>query len=170
MPLRGTRIHRECAAIFQNVGRIWHPVRNAEDALTGEIRLMIVSSLVSPIIDEALRFFHQRHPSIVVRIEVMNSRGIVGHLTKDEPGLGICLMTKPALYFESHGRFREEFGMFCGAEHPFFNRDRVAVRDLQHKSFVAFTCAEEGLSPEPMMLLREGVNLGGRIAGTNPNL
>ena len=170
MTLRGTRIHRECAAIFQGVERIGYLTRGPDDSLVGELSLMIVSNLVSPMIDEALRLFHQRHPSVVYRIEVLNSQTIVGRLRKGHPGFGICLMTKPAAGLECHSLFREEFGIFCGAEHPFFNRETVALRDLQDESFIAFTCAEEGLGLEPMVLLREAANLGGRIAGTSPNL
>ena len=60
-----------------------------------ELRVMTVSNLISPLLDEAFRLFHQRHPDVLLRVEVRNSHDIVATLREQAQGLGICLLTEP---------------------------------------------------------------------------
>lgn len=170
LTLRGEKIYQECAEIFQAVDRIGILAEDSNDEEFGELRLFIISQLHSPLIDEALRLYHQRYPSITWRIEVQNSAETVRRITQEKSGVGICLLTKPMLGLECRHLFREEFGIFCGAEHPLFGQDDSTTRDLMREPFVAFTCATEGMGLEPMVMLREGLGLGSRISGSSHDL
>ncbi|MGO4852081.1 LysR family transcriptional regulator [Phaeovulum sp. W22_SRMD_FR3] len=170
LTLRGERIYQECAEIFRCVDRIAVLTEDRNDEDYGEVRLQIVSNLASPLIDEALRLYHQRNPSITWRIEVQNSQETVRRIGQEKTGIGICLLTKPILNLDCKLLFREEFSVFCGAEHPFFGRTEVSLRELQQEPFVSFSCATEGMGLEPMVVLREGAGLGNRISGASPNL
>ncbi|HEY0212027.1 MAG TPA: LysR family transcriptional regulator [Paenirhodobacter sp.] len=170
LTLRGEKIYQECAEIFRAVDRIGTLSADRNDEEFGELRLFIISQLHSPLIDEALRLYHQRHPSIRWRIEVQNSAETARRITQDKAGIGICLLTKPLLNLECRPLFREEFGIFCGAEHPLYGREAVSNRDLIQEPFVAFTCATEGMGLEPMVMLREGLGLGNRISGSSHDL
>jgi DNA-binding transcriptional LysR family regulator len=170
LTLRGEKIYQECAEMFRSVDRIAVLSEERNDEEFGELTLSIISGMYSPLVDEALRLYHQRHPSITFRIEVQNSAETVRRLTQEKSGLGICLLTKPIIGLECLQLFREEFSIFCGAEHPLFGRRDVDLRDLQQESVIAFTCASEGLGLEPMIMLREGLGLGNRISGSSHNL
>ncbi len=170
LTLYGEKIFRECDEILRSVSRISALTRDAEDGLSGHIHLQIVSHMQSELVDEAIRLFHQRHPSIRWRIEVANSQTIVRSVAQEQAALGICLLSKPLVNLECRKLFREEFSVFCGAEHPLFGQEEVSVRQLQQEPFVTFTCATEELGLEPMIALREGVGLGKRASASSPNL
>lgn len=170
LTLRGERIYQECTEIFRCVDRIAVLTEDRNDEDYGELRLQIISNLCSPLVDEALRLYHQRNPSITWRIEVQNSQDTLRRITQEKTGIGICLLTKPIINLDCKLLFREEFVVFCGAEHRLFGQADVTARDLQQEPFVAFTCATEGMGLEPMVMLRDGVGLGNRISGSSHNL
>lgn len=167
---RGDKIFQECRDIFNSAARISMLVRDATEEDRGEVRFQVISSLVSPMLDELLRLYHQRHPSVMFQCEVENSQIIVRNIQQGHLGLGFCLLARPVVNLTSIRLFREEFRVFCGAEHPFFGQESVSVRDLQRESFISFSCAAEGMGLEPMVVLRESTRLGNRINGISPNL
>ncbi|KFI25736.1 LysR family transcriptional regulator [Paenirhodobacter enshiensis] len=170
LTLRGEKIYQECAEILRAVDRIGVLSEDGNDEDFGELRLSVISHLHSPLLDEALRLYHQRHPSITWRIEVQNSAETVRRIGAEKAGLGICLLTKPLINLTCRHLFREEFGIFCGAEHPLYGRTEVSAHELQQEPFVAFSCATEGMGLEPMIMLREGLGLGSRISGSSHDL
>lgn len=166
---RGDKIFQECRDIFHSAERISLLVRDAEAEERGQVRYQIISNLVSPLIDEAMRLFHQRHPSVIFQSEVQNSQSIVRLIQQGRATLGFCLLATPLVNLPSVRLFREEFRVFCGAEHPLFGKDTVELRDLRHEPFISFACATEGMGLEPMSVLREGTRLGNRINGMSTN-
>lgn len=135
-----------------------------------ELRVMIVSNLISPLIDEAFRLFHQRHPHTLLRIEVRNSHEIVAAMREQSPGLGICLLADPVPELDCRFLFEDEWSVFCGVEHPFFGREEVTLEELRHEPFVAFSCAREGAGLEPMGPLSIRLGLGRSTSGTSANV
>ena len=167
---RGDKIFQECRDIFHSAERISLLVRDAEEDERGQVRYQIISNLVSPMLDELLRLYHQRHPSVTFQSEVKNSQAIVRNIQQGKVKLGFCLLTKPLVNLPSLRLFREEFTVFCGSEHPLFGQESVELRDLQRESFISFACATEGMGLEPMSVLREGTRLGDRIIGLSTNI
>lgn len=170
LTLAGDKVYAECRAMFTGAGRIRRLVEDALDDDRGEVRLQIISNLVSPMIDELIRLYHQRHPSVRFQMDVQNSHEIVRNILKGNVGLGICLLNRPVLNLASIRLFREEFSLFCGCEHRLFGREEVTLLELQQEPFISFTCATEGMGLEPMSVLRASADLGSRVTGTSSNL
>ncbi|MDO5641282.1 MAG: LysR family transcriptional regulator [Paracoccus sp. (in: a-proteobacteria)] len=170
LTLRGERIYQECAEILRGVDRIASMSADPHDEEFGSLSVSIISRLRSALIDEAIRLFHQRYPSTDIRIEVRNSLETVRQITHDKQGIGICLLTKPLPGVVCRHLFREDFAVFCGAEHPLFGRQKVSPRELAQEPFVAFSCASEGMGLEPMAILRDGLGMGRRISGSSHDL
>lgn len=135
-----------------------------------ELRVMIVSNLISPLLDEAFRLFHQRHPEVLLQVDVRNSHDILAHLRERTQGVGICLLTQPVPELDCRFLFRDEWSVFCGVEHPFFGRDEVALDELRQEPFVAFACARDGAGLEPMAPLSLRLGLGRTTSGTSSNV
>lgn len=135
-----------------------------------ELRVMIVSNLISPLLDEAFRLFHQRHPGTLLRIEVRNSHDIVATLREQAQGLGICLLTEPVPELDCRFLFQDEWSVFCGVEHPFFGREEVMLDELRQEPFVAFACARDGAGLEPMGPLSIRLGLGRSTSGTSSHV
>ncbi len=134
------------------------------------MRIQIISNLESPLINEALRLYHQRFPSVTWVMEVQNSQDTVKRIQTEKCGIGLCLLSRPVFSLNCQLLFREEFSVYCGAEHPLFGRKEVEKRELRQESFVSFTCATEGMGLEPMAVLSQSLGLGERISGQSPNL
>src|SRR5690606_28147075 len=107
LTLVGERIFRECSEIFRAVERITELAPEQSDELFGEIHLSIISHLRSRLIDEAIRVFHQRYPSIIWRIEMQNSADTVRKISSEKTGIGVCLLTKPIVNLTCKHLFRE---------------------------------------------------------------
>ncbi len=167
---RGQRIYEECNEIFRSVERIGQLTQEKTIEEFGEVRLQIISNLESPLVNEALRLYHQRYPSVTWVIEVQNSQDTIRRVQTEKCGIGLCLLSRPVFSLNCQLLFREEFSVYCGAEHPFFGRKEVERRELRQESFVSFTCATEGSGLEPMSVLSESLGLGERISGQSPNL
>jgi len=167
---RGDKIFQECREIFHSAERINLLVRDAEEEERGQVRYQIISNLMSPMMDELLRLYHQRYPSVAFQSEVQNSQAIVRSIQQGRGTIGFCLLAAPLVNLPSIRLFREEFCVFCGAEHPLFGQESVALRDLQREPFISFACATEGMGLEPMSVLREGTRLGNRINGLSTNI
>lgn len=135
-----------------------------------ELRVMIVSNLVSPLLDEAFRLFYQRHPDTLLRVEVRSSHDIVASLREQPHGLGICLLTETLPDLECRFLFQDEWSVFCGVEHPFFGREEVTLEELRGEPFVAFACARDGTGLEPMGPLSIQLGLGRSTSGTSAHV
>lgn len=131
-----------------------------------ELRVMVVSNLISRLLDEAFRLFHQRHPEVLLRVDVRNSHDIVAILREQAQGVGICLLTEPVPELDCRFLFQDEWSVFCGVEHPFFGREEVTLEELRQEPFVAFACARDGAGLEPMGPLSIRLGLGRSTSGT----
>ncbi|WP_283643384.1 LysR family transcriptional regulator [Marinovum algicola] len=167
---RGDRIYQECRDIFQSAERISSLVNDIDEQERGQVRYQIISDLVSPLLDELMRLYHQRYPSVAFQSEVRNSQAIVRAIQQDKATIGFCLLVDPLVNLPSIRLFRREFGLFCGQTHPLFGASSVPLEELQREPLISFACATDGPDLEPVSILREGLHLSNRINGLSTNL
>lgn len=170
LTLRGEKVYQECREMFHGADRIVQLARDPLEEERGEVHYQVISNLAAPLIDELLRLFHQRHPSVKLHVEAKNSHEIVRNISKGNINIGFCLLSRPVLNLDSIRLFREEFQLFCGAEHPLFGRESISERELRQEPFISFTCASEGMGLEPMAVLQASANIGNRVTGMSSNL
>jgi DNA-binding transcriptional LysR family regulator len=167
---RGEALRQECLGIHRHVERIAERLAAEEDDLTGLVRIMVITEIVLPALDEALGLMHRRHPSVTLSLDVASSQEIARAVSQRSVPFGFCLLPKPLVGLECRLLMREEFGLFCGRVHPLFGRRDVTLEALRAEPFVAFGCGQEGGALEPMVALRDGAGLGARTAGVSPHL
>lgn len=167
---RGQKVYEECGEIFRAVERIGHLTQERTVEEFGEVRIQIISNLESLLVNETLRLYHQRYPSVTWVMEVQNSQDTIKRIQTEKAGIGLCLLSRPVFSLNCELLFREEFSVYCGGEHPLFGRKEVEKRELRQESFVSFTCATGGMGLEPMSVLSQSLGLGERISGQSPNL
>ena len=135
-----------------------------------ELRVMVVSNLISPLLDEAIRLFHQRHPETLLRVDVRNSHDIVASLREQAHGVGICLLSDPVPELDCRFLFRDEWSVFCGVEHPLFGREEITLEELRTEPFVAFACARGAAGLQPMGPLSIRLGLGQSTSGISAHV
>ncbi|MBR0779977.1 LysR family transcriptional regulator [Bradyrhizobium iriomotense] len=170
LTVQGEALRQECAEIFLRVERIGERLSTKEDDLTGQVRILTVTNLAVPQLDQALRQMRRRHPSITMRIDVANSQDIVRAIAQKQAPFGFCLLSKPLAGLDCKFVLREKFGIYCGASHPLYGRTDVSLEELRQEAFVAFTCGQHGGALEPMIALRDGAGLGTWTVGESPHL
>ncbi len=166
----GEMLRQECTEILRRVERIGEKLSVDEDDLTGQVRILTVTHLNIPELDQALRRMRSRHPSVSVRIDVAHSQDIVRAVAQKQTPFGFCLLPKALATLDCRFLMREEFGIFCGRSHPMHGRTDVNLDELRREAFVAFTCSQEGGALEPMVALRDGAGLGSWTVGSSPHL
>ena len=162
----GEAVHAEVAAMQRAAETVARLAGRGGDELT----IRMVSNVTSPLIDEAFRLFHQRHPDIALRVEVMRSHAIISQLRETGRGVGICLLGHPLDDLDCLLFREEEWSLFCGVEHPFFGRDTVTPDELRDEPFVSFACAAEGPGLESMGPLSRRFGLGERVSGISAHV
>ncbi|MET3597911.1 DNA-binding transcriptional LysR family regulator [Mesorhizobium shonense] len=171
LTLRGEKIYQECSEMFRCVDRIGVLSQDKSDDEFGELKLSMVTRVQFPLVDEALRLYHQRYPSVTWHIDIRTSLDIVRQISMQKAGIGICLLIREMPTLRCRHLYREDFGVFCGAEHPLFGVQEVNVHRLQQEPFIALDSPNDAASGfEPMIFLREGLGLGRRVSGWSHEL
>ncbi len=174
---RGQREFELTAAgqvLFSEVEKMFEASLRAEEklkalysGLVGTVKVQLVTGARSDVLDEILRLMHQRHPSVVLDIQIASSHTILHNVASGIVPFGICLMQRPLSRLTCHLLLRARYGVFCGAEHALFGRTEVSLSELRDMPFIAFSCDAEGRAPEPMIALRDSTGLGRNISGTS---
>jgi len=174
---RGQRAFELTAAgqvLFAEVEKMFDASLRAEEKLkalhsdlVGSVQVQVVTGARSDLFDEVLRLMHQRHPSVMLEIQIASSHTIQHNVLSGIVPFGVCLMMRPMPRLGCDLLLRARYGVFCGAEHPLFGRRDVSLNELRETPAISFSCDAEGRAPEPMIALRDGTGIGRTISGTS---
>lgn len=167
---QGEKLFNECRGLYTAVAGLEPRKADQLSAVSGMIRLTVVTQVVSSALDGVYRRIHARHPGISFNIEVSSSYDIVRSVSQQIVSFGICLLAKPVTTLTCQFLFREAFGIYCGPGHPLFGAIDVGFQGLRNEPWVSFACAELSNSLEPMLSLRLGADLASRVVMTSSDL
>ncbi|MCK0150164.1 LysR family transcriptional regulator [Marivita sp. S6314] len=174
---RGQRTFELTAAgqvLFAEVEKMFDASLRAEEKLkalhsdlVGSVQLQVVTGARSGLFDEILRLMHQRHPSVLLEIQIASSHTIQHNVATGIVPFGVCLMMRPVARLGCDLLLSAKYGVFCGAEHPLFGRSDVSLNELRETPVISFSCDAEGRAPEPMIALRDDTGIGRTVSGTS---
>lgn len=166
----GKSIYREVQDIYGSITRFGSLVSGAREAMSGHIRLLMVSRVQTRYLDQAMREFHEMHPQVTFRVDVMAAADVHVALLQKMGSLGICLMRARVPGLEAEVLVRQTYRLYCGAPHRLFGKSGLSVSDLRQENFVSFVSDQiDGiLSPLAVFRAREG--FAGRVLGSSSNL
>ena len=166
----GNMLYREAREICGSIDRISSLLKDADEMLTGNVRLTIASHMSSPIIDQSLADFHRRYARATLTITVMNSREMLEALTDRLICFGIGPIYSKAPKFNYIHIFREYCGFYCGAGHPLFGRTNLTVADLENQSAITYRSAIDTDTLKSISDMRETVRFADPLTGVANNL
>jgi DNA-binding transcriptional LysR family regulator len=157
----GRALQAVCEDVFDGVRMAQHQVAQATKRVSGEVRIQLISSIISLELDEAIASFHRRHPAIAMELRVSAWRGVLEALARGEVEVGIGYegQANPELIYEP--MFVETQQLFCARSHPLYGRKLARLEELQREGFV-LTGADE---PDAVTRLRSRHGLGATRAG-----
>jgi DNA-binding transcriptional LysR family regulator len=174
---RGQRAFELTAAgqvLFAEVEKMFAASLRAEEKLkalhsdlVGSVQVQVVTGARSDLFNEILRLMHQRHPSVMLELQIASSPTIQQNVLSGTAPFGVCLMMRPFSRLQCDLLLRARYGVFCGAEHPLFGRRDVTLNELRETPLIAFSCDAEGRAPEPMIALRDSTGIGRTVSGTS---
>ncbi|EKV30024.1 transcriptional regulator, LysR family protein [Caenispirillum salinarum AK4] len=166
----GDLLYRECVEIHGNISRLSVLLRDIREEISGHVSIAMASHVVSPLLDDVLADFHDRHPRVTFSIDVDTSIAVAQAVQHKRASLGVCLVYDrlPGMRYESI--FREHFQFFCGRRNPLFGRTDLTVADLRDQPLVSFKTDQLSGVLRPVALLRTQERIEGRVVGTSSNL
>lgn len=166
----GETIYNEVVDIYGTISRFGILVRDIREEIAGHVRILMASRIQTAIFDRVLKEFHERHPLVTFRIDVMPSADIQLAIQQKIGTLGVCLMREPSPGLKSEVLIHQTYRLYCGRSHHLYGRSNLDVAELRKEDFVSFTSdqLDGALSPVAVFRAREG--FAGRIVGSSANL
>jgi DNA-binding transcriptional LysR family regulator len=163
----GQVLFAEVEKMFAASMRAEEKLKALHSDLVGSVQVQVVTGARSDLFNEILRLMHQRHPSVMLELQIASSPTIQHNVLSGSAAFGVCLMMRPFSRLQCDLLLRARYGVFCGAEHPLFGRRDVTLNELRETPLIAFSCDAEGRAPEPMIALRDSTGIGRTISGTS---
>jgi len=166
----GQILYRECLEIFGNLVRTVQTVQGADDAVTGKVKLALLSRIESDFFDQILADFHRQNSEVEYDIEVMSSKAVQQAVLEKSVSIGVCLMHDPHPNLQYDLLYRSYFGFFCGPGHPLFGQSNLTLDDMYGHSSISFRTDQLWDALRPVALLRAQHKLDNKVIGYTSNL
>lgn len=166
----GLLLYDEAIEIFGSISRLGTLIRDMDEEVSGHVTLAMASHVVSPVLDEVLSQFHQRHRLATLSIDVITSQDAIQAVRQRQASLAICLVHEKQPHLDYLRLFREYFGFYCGPRHRLFGRAGLSLSDLRGETSVSFKTDRLTDALRPVALVRAQAELEERIVGVSSNL
>ncbi|MDU8913689.1 LysR family transcriptional regulator [Aestuariicoccus sp. MJ-SS9] len=166
----GRRLYSEAGALFHGVSQLPDSLGQARNELSGDVRILVASHVITPLLDRQLTHFAQHHPKVRFSIRVETSGNVIQEVRERQASLGICLVNRQLPDLEYMHMYREFFGFFCGRTNPLFGREGLKMDDLRDHPFVAFDTEEIDNALRQIVILRNDWGLTREVTGRSSQL
>ncbi len=155
-----------CQNFMADVRDIPYRLSDIKAELRGHLRVMLVSNLVAPALDEAIAAFHAKYPAVELIVEVAAWTEVVNSLIQHKIDVGISPSRVKRAELAYLHLFTQTHRPYCGRRHPLFGKTVIDPADLAAELFV-LTGADEG---DELTQFRLEHGLGRNIAGISDHL
>ncbi|WP_243614140.1 LysR family transcriptional regulator [Shimia aestuarii] len=166
----GQVLYSECSSIFGTISQLPSLMEIGGAELRGHLSVAIASHVISPHFDEVLHDFAAAHPKVSFSFTVAESEEIVARVAQNRISYGICLLHKIPAGLKASVLYREYFGLFCGPHNPLFDKEEIALSDLEGQASVSFQTETEGRPLEPVAHLRARAKIASGWRGVSADL
>lgn len=177
----GQAVYEHALQLFSSVESFNEQVANLKGKLSGELQIGIIdNSTMSPDmrLHDVIHLFTDEHPDVHIRVKIMSSDEIEAELLNGNLGLGIGIYPNTNKELRTLMKFPVTVDLYCGSQHPLFNKQDVKVADLANVAFARGCYAPDigylhGILPPPTAFsyFSEGLGyliMSGRYVGYLP--
>lgn len=157
----GRALLRICQEMFESARMAPHQIAQAVKQVEGLARIQMVSSVISPELDDAIASFHLRHPAVRIELRVSPWRDVLDSLEKGEVevGIGYDSGVRSSLRYEP--MFIETQQIYCSRSHPLYGHQAFKLNELHEEGFI-LTGGDE---VDTITRLRQRYRLGSVVNG-----
>ena len=166
----GETLYFECLEIFGNLVRTVQSTQGTQDAVTGKVKLALLSGVENNFFDSVLSDFHRAHPQVSFDIEVMSSKAVQHAVLNKSASFGVCLMHDAHPNLDYQTLYRSHFGFFCGKGHPLFGKRDLSFEDMRDYASISFRTDQLWDALRPVALLRAQHKLDNKVIGYTSDL
>lgn len=157
-----TRIYREIIGLDNSLSV-------EEHAISGTLRLLVVSRIVSETFDEFLALFRQQYPQVKLSVEMLSSADILLQIEQNLGALGLAICREDAKTVHKALLIPERYSLYCGRHHPLFSHNHITQDQLRAQNFVSFFSEQLGDALSPLAVFRDMHQFKGEIAASSNN-
>ena len=162
----GQLLFEHCNTIFRRVDGIPNNLDNLAEEIHGQLKIRMISNLVSPSLDRIFCDYIRSFPFIELDIEILPWEGISKSLLRNSIDIGISPISTKHKELRYELLFRENHRAYCNGNHPLFGKTISKSKKLSNEKFV-LTGNDE---PEQLTKFRMKHNLGHHIGGVSSSL
>ena len=166
----GRLLYQEALDIQRSILHLGTVLGDMTDIIRGHVTIAMASHVVSPLLDDTLRRFHETHPEATFSIDVSTSEEALNKIRAGRASCAICLVRNRHQKLEYARLYREFFGLFCGPSHPLFGRTDLTPTDLSGRASVSFVTDRLEDALRPVTLMRAAADMEDRVVGTSAHL
>lgn len=150
-----------CEDMFEAARMAPHQMAQAMKRVEGLVRIQMISSIVSPELDEAIASFHRRHPAIQIELRVSPWREVLDALERGEVEIGVGYDNSVRSGLSYEPLFVEAQQLYCAWNHHLYGSRVIRLAELREEGFI-LTGADE---LETITRLRQRYGLGTLVHG-----
>jgi DNA-binding transcriptional LysR family regulator len=162
----GRILAEHCREFAGAIREIPAKLSDLKSEIRGHLRVMLVSNLVAPPLDEAIAAFHAKYPAVELIVEVAAWTEVVNSLIQHRIDVGISPSRVKRAELAYLHLFTEIHRPYCGRPHRLFGKSIADPEDLAKEAFV-LTGADEG---DELTQFRLEHGFGRNIAGMSDHL
>jgi DNA-binding transcriptional LysR family regulator len=162
----GRALYALCEEMHERVTRIPEETAAAMGRSPRQVRLLMISDLVSPTLDRATAMFHHQHPDVAVRLEIAPWRSVVTALEAGDADIGVTCDNASSTELNYRPLLVETQQLYCGKPHLLYGTGARAPGAYAGQGFV-LTGQDE---PEELTWFRRRHGLGGQVTGAAETL
>ena len=122
----GEAVYSEALEIYGGVVRLNDIGTSGEQALTGNVVIHRSSHLEMSHITPTLEEFRRQHPNVTFSMRSTTCYEVAQALQQRNSSVGFCTLVDPAIHrLRSQPLTPQEFGVYCGPEHPLFRQQQI---------------------------------------------
>ncbi len=162
----GMLVAQTCAEMLQHVRDLPNRLANLPTEVIGHFRIVSVTSITSPRLDQAVAEFHRQCPKVQIEIDIVSWEDVTRRLKKQTADIGIA----PARFFDATFQYRlldsESVRIYCGRTHPLYGKTLSTPDELADQG----TVLTGGDEPDVIRRYRVEHGLGRVVAGQSEYL
>ena len=135
----GQIFYRYAREIIQRYDEMLHRIQALSGVVSGTVRLSAIYSVGMLELGPYLKAYLKAYPKANLHLEYNQAQKIYDDVASSEVDLGIVAYPKPQRTVEVIPFTQDQLVVICHPEHPFAEKQSLAIKELDKYRFIAFT-------------------------------
>lgn len=141
---QGEILYKTAVEIYSKLTECENLLLSSQNNLKGNLNLMMVTGINSPLLDRQLTSFRKEFLDIELTIQTHSHSEILNRIYNNYPCLAFTLDPGEENNISKLFYIPQRYSFYCGESHPLFNKAEISIEDIFTQNYVAFDSEELG--------------------------